>query len=87
MGVLWWLAAPLAATALAMVWAGWRGRARDDVRRETSDEALAQLGAALGQPLPRPGAKAAPPRVVDDPSHGVAVRKPARPAADGGSRR
>lgn len=82
MGVLWWLAPPLAATTLAMVWAAWRGRRRDDVRSESSDEVLARLGSALARPLPRRAAKAAAPRVVDDPSHGVAVRRGSRPAAE-----
>jgi len=82
MEVLWWLAPPLAATALAMVWAGWRGRARDDVRRESSDEALTRLGSALERPLPRRAAAAAPTRIVDGPSHGVAVRRGPRPDAE-----
>jgi hypothetical protein len=90
MGVLWWLVPPLAATALAMVWAAWRGRARDDVRRESSDEALDRLGSALNRPLPRRTARSAPPRVADDPSHGVAVRRAAgvaKAAADEAARR
>jgi hypothetical protein len=87
MGVLWWLAPPLAATALAMVWAAWRGRARDDVRRESSDEALARLGTALERQLPRRAATSALPRSADDPSHGVAVRRAARAAADEAARR
>ena len=82
MGVLWWLAPPLAATALAMVWASWRGRERDEVRRESSDEALSRLGSAITRPLPRRAAKSAQPRVPDDPSHGVAVRRGPRPAAE-----
>jgi hypothetical protein len=87
MGVLWWLAPPLAATVLAMAWVSWRGRARDDVRRESSDEALARLGSALARPLPRRAAKASPPRVADDPTHGVAVRRTPRPAAEPATRR
>jgi hypothetical protein len=87
MEVLWWLAPPVAATALAMAWAGWRGRARDEVRRESSDAALTRLGSALDRPLPRRAAKVAPPRVVDGPSHGVAVRRSPRPAAEPTARR
>jgi hypothetical protein len=87
MEVLWWLAPPLAATALAMAWAAWRGRARDEARRESSDEALTRLGSALERPLPRRTAKAAPVRVVDGPSHGVAVRGRPKPAAEPTARR
>jgi hypothetical protein len=87
MGVLWWLVPPLAVTALAMAWAAWRGRARDEVRRESSDQALTRLGSALERPLPRRPAKAAPVRVVDGPSHGVAVRRRPRPATEPTARR
>ena len=82
MEVLWWLAPPLAATVLAMVWASWRGRARDDVQRESTDESLARLGSALARPLPRRAAKASPARRPDDPTHGVAVRRTPRAAAE-----
>jgi hypothetical protein len=89
MTVLWWLAPPLAATVLAMAWAAWRGRARDgdEVRRATSDEALARLGSALARPLPRRAAKASPTRVPDGPTHGVAVRRTPRPTAGPTARR
>jgi hypothetical protein len=87
MDVLWWLAPPLAATVLAMAWASWRGRARDDLRRESSDEALARLGSALSRPLPRRAAKASTARVADDPTHGVAVRRTPRAAAEPTARR
>jgi hypothetical protein len=80
MEVLWWLMPPLGATALAMAWAGWRGRERDEVRRDSSDKALADLGSALERPLPKQSAKVASARVSDDPTHGVAVRR--RPRAD-----
>jgi predicted DNA-binding transcriptional regulator YafY len=84
--VLWWLVPPLAATALAMAWAAWRGRSRDDVRRESSDEALARLGSALAQPLPRKKVTARA-SVADDPTHGVAVRRGTVPAPDQPARR
>ena len=35
MQVLWWLVPPLAATLLAMLWAGWAGRERDEVSATT----------------------------------------------------
>ena len=87
MDVLWWLVPPLAATVLAMAWVSWRGRARDDVRRESSDEALSRLGSALARPLPRRSAKASPSRVDEDPTHGVAVRRTPRPAGEPTARR
>jgi hypothetical protein len=87
MEVLWWLAPPLAATGLAMAWAGWRGRERDEVRRDSSDQALAQLGAALDRPLPRQTTRAASVRVIDDATHGVAVRRAARVDAPQSARR
>jgi hypothetical protein len=70
-----------------MIWAGWRGRERDEVRQESSDEALARLGSAINRPLPRRAAKSAQPRVIEDPSHGVAVRRGPRAAADEAPRR
>jgi hypothetical protein len=87
MEVLWWLAPPVAATVLAMAWAAWRGRARDDLRRESSDQALARLGSALERPLPRRAAKRSTARVGDDPTHGVAVRRTPRAAAESTARR
>ncbi len=84
MQVLWWLAPPLAATLLAMVWVAWTGRERDDVRRDDSDEALARMQEALSRPAPR-GAPPLPTRPVE-PTHGVAIRRSAArsaPARDG----
>jgi hypothetical protein len=85
MEVLWWLAPPLAATAVAMVWVSWLGRARDEAPREDSDEALARLGSALARPLPKRGAKGGP--APADPTHGVAVRKAPRAAPQSSVRR
>jgi hypothetical protein len=88
MEVLWWLAPPLAATVLAMAWAAWRGRTRDEVRRESSDEALARLGSALARPLPRKAARpTGPGPAADDPTHGVAVRRTPRAAPETTARR
>lgn len=91
MEVLWWLAPPLVATVLAMVWAGWLGRERDDEQRDDSDAALARMADALARPAPsrrprssRPAASAA----TDELTHGVAVRRtPRRPASAGPSSR
>jgi hypothetical protein len=74
MGVLWWLAVPLGITALAMTWAAWAGRPRDD--RDRDEATRARLGAALARPVP-PQAR----RVVvqpSDPPRGVAVRPSSR---------
>jgi hypothetical protein len=84
MQVLWWLAPPLGATLLAMIWAAWTGRARDDVRRDDSDEVLARMEKALARPAPAPrrGARPATATAVE-PSHGVAIRRGARPTSAG----
>jgi hypothetical protein len=79
MSVLWWLAVPLGITAVAMVWAAWAGRDRDDRERESDrDKAtrVARLGSALAKPLP-----ASARRIVVQPNdrpRGVAVRPSAR---------
>ena len=78
MGVLWWWAPPLVATVLAMLWAGWRGRERDDAhRRDDSDRALHRMQQALAKPAPRRGRPL--PSVPIEPTHGVAVRRSPRP--------
>jgi hypothetical protein len=76
MGVLWWLAVPMGITALAMVWAGWAARPRDDRDRDRDEAARTRLGAALARPVP---ARAR--RIVvqpSDPPRGVAVRPSSR---------
>jgi hypothetical protein len=72
MVVLWWLVPPLVATCLAMVWAGWVGRDRDEVKRDDSAEAMARMKAAIERPTPRRG-KPVVSRPVE-PTHGVAIR-------------
>ncbi len=76
MTVLWWLVPPLVATCVAMVWAGWLGRERDDVRRDDSDAALRRMHKALSKPTPRKGTPVVSTPI--EPSHGVAVRGSAR---------
>jgi len=81
MSVLWWLVPPLAATCLAMGWAAWVGRDRDEVRRDDSAEAMARMKRALEHPPPRRGKP-----VVSAPqetSHGVAIRGLARRPSSG----
>jgi hypothetical protein len=71
--ILLWLAAPLAVTALAMVWAVWVGRRarRSDDRRD--DEATAaRLAAAIARPVPVRARHVV--RQVPERPSGVAVR-------------
>jgi len=67
---LWWLAVPLAVTAVAMVWASWAARAR--VRPPDEEEALQRLAAALSKPLPSRARR--PVRQTPDRPGGIAVR-------------
>ncbi|WP_460809360.1 hypothetical protein [Nocardioides salsibiostraticola] len=90
MEILLWLVPPALVTVLAMLWAGWRGR--EPRRDESRDEAVRRLGEALTRPSGPSGrgigrlrrAPVAPgyrvPSVAPDPSTGVAVRTPRRPA-------
>lgn len=84
MQVLWWLVPPLVATAVAMAWAGWAGRTRDDVRRDNSEAALLRMQTALNRPAPGNAAVSAPP---PEPTHGVAVRRTRRQEPAAASRR
>ncbi len=74
MEVLWWLAPPAAATVVAMIWAGWLGRRRDDDQRDDSDAALARMAKALDRPTPRRQSGVKPSSAMAEPSHGVAIR-------------
>lgn len=76
MQVLWWLVPPLVATFVAMLWAGWAGRTRDNVRRDDSDAALERMRKALSRPTPTKGKPVE--SAVVEPTHGVAVRGAAR---------
>ena len=78
MQILWWLAAPLAVTMVAMAWALWAGRPRQPVRADESSGAYESFTRALGRPWPeraRTVVHQAPERVTS-----VAVRR--APAAD-----
>ncbi len=89
MEVLWWLAPPLVATLLAMVWAGWLGRERDDDQRDDSDAALARMADALARPAAPRSSRSNRPLTSTVPvelTHGVAVRRaPRRPSAPNSS--
>jgi hypothetical protein len=78
--ILWWLAPPVVATVVAMLWVSWLGRAR---RREVDREAaVRRLADALSKPAKvttrgraeRPAARA-------ERGTGVAVRTSTRPRA------
>ncbi|MBA3308704.1 MAG: hypothetical protein H0U28_01410 [Nocardioidaceae bacterium] len=76
MQVLWWLVPPLAATCLAMLWAGWAGRRREEAGRDDSEAALLRMKKALSRPAPRSRNRIAP--APKETIHGVAVRGAAR---------
>jgi hypothetical protein len=77
--VLWWLVPPLVATLLAMLWASWAGRARDDGGRDDSVEALERMQRALARPTPSRGTPVT--SAALERTHGVAVRGAARRSA------
>jgi hypothetical protein len=76
--ILWWLAPPVVATVLAMLWVSWLGReGRGEVDREV---AVRRLGDAMAKPT-RISPRATPTRAPGpgDRSTGVAVRPSSRP--------
>jgi hypothetical protein len=74
--ILWWLAPPVVATVLAMLWVSWLGRSgRGEVDREV---AVRRLGEAMARPT-RVSSRTPP--ASDRPrerSTGVAVRRPSQ---------
>lgn len=75
--ILWWLAVPLAVTALAMLWAAWYGRSRDrdrarDRTRRPDDPAYARFSEAVQRPLPADVVHA---RQTPQRHNGVVVRR------------
>jgi hypothetical protein len=77
MSILWWLAAPALATAIAMLWASWAGRPRRPMRPDESSDAYDKFTDALRRPLPeraRGVVRQQPERLA-----GVAVRPKLRP--------
>jgi hypothetical protein len=84
--ILWWLAPPVVATVLAMLWVAWIGRAgRGQVDPEV---AVRRLGEAMAR-SPRSARVTTRPVAPADRSTGVAVRPSTRPGsrADGTTRR
>jgi len=74
--ILWWLAPPVVATVLAMLWVSWLGReGRGQVDRET---AVRRLGEAMAR-TPRTARVTTRPPSPHDRSTGVAVRPSSRP--------
>jgi hypothetical protein len=81
MTILWWLAAPVAATALAMLWATWVGRPRQPLRAEQSSDAYDRFTDALRRPLPERARAVV--HQQPEPAAGVALRpKPKRDPAE-----
>jgi hypothetical protein len=81
MSVLGWLVPPLVATCLAMLWASWAGRDREEVKRDDSDAAMARMKKALDRPTPRRGKPVV--SRPEEPTHGVAIRGLARRPSSG----
>jgi hypothetical protein len=84
--ILWWLAPPVVATVLAMLWVSWLGR---EGRGEVDPEVAARrLGEAMAKPSRLPSGTATRPDPVRDHSTGVAVRPSRRtPGTSGTTRR
>jgi hypothetical protein len=70
--LLWWLP-PVVVTAVAMVWVGWLGRARD-AGPDRSDAAQERFAAAIMRELPTRGGNVGRPRPLVERSTGIAVR-------------
>lgn len=52
MGVLWWLAIPLVASVVAMVWVSRRNRAATPEEQQHGIEEMARFREAMSKPLP-----------------------------------
>jgi hypothetical protein len=82
--ILWWLAPPAVATALAMVWVSWLGRAgRGQV---DPDVAARRLGDAMARPTRVARTSAPRPNAAGERSTGVAVRPSSRASGTGSTR-
>ena len=78
MEILWWLAPPVVATALAMLWVSWLGRAgRGQI---DPDVAVRRLGDAMARPTRVPRAAGVRPSGTEERSNGIAVRPSSRPS-------
>ncbi len=81
MQILWWLAPPVVATVLAMVWVAWLGRdGRGQVDREVAVRRLADALEHDPRRTRRPAPGYAAPQPERDRSSGIAVR-PSRRAS------
>jgi hypothetical protein len=78
--ILWWLAPPVVATVLAMLWVSYLGRVgRGQVDREV---AVRRLGAAIARPTRAPRRTSPLREGPLERGTGVAVRPSTRPAGD-----
>jgi hypothetical protein len=83
--ILWWLAPPVVATGLAMVWVSWLGRAgRGQVDPEV---AARRLGDAMARPTRLSPTATARPISRAERGSGVAVRPSSRRPEPGSTRR
>ena len=74
--ILWWLAPPVVATLLAMVWVAWLGRkGRGRVDREAAARRLSEAMARPTRPAPTAPTR---PATQGERSTGVAVRPSSR---------
>jgi hypothetical protein len=75
--ILWWLAPPVVATVLAMLWVSWLSR---EGRGEVDpDVAARRMGAAMAKPSRLLAGVATRPSQARERSTGVAVRPSSRP--------
>jgi hypothetical protein len=80
--ILWWLAPPVVATVLAMLWVTWLGReGRGAVDPEVAARRLGRAMSRASRVTARPGTSRTPSR--SDRSSGIAVRSSSRPSSAG----
>jgi hypothetical protein len=85
--ILWWLAPPVVATVLAMVWVAWLGRdGRGQVDREVAVRRLSEALSRPARPTKQGRTTPARPAPRGERSTGVAVRPSSRPADNGHGR-
>jgi hypothetical protein len=82
--ILWWLVPAAVTTALAMCWAGWKGRPRPE-GRDRSEAAYERFARAIEREHPAAGRTG--PVAPRDRSTGIAVRPSRRPDSQVAPRR
>lgn len=79
--LLWWVP-PVVVTAVAMLWVGWLGRARD-ISPDRSEAAQERFAAAILRDLPAGASRqVGTPRPLRERSTGIAVRPSQAPRVD-----